>query len=512
MEMNYRELTPLERVHEFGHRAAIDFNQEENYFSGHIEVASYLVTKEKMYIWDTVWGDEAIGDQKGDELLIELANHDALKRLSAVEQLTLTKRYITNRNTSSFSRWEHIWGSIIPVRRLARKYNISEEDSLKLQLRTLLSDIGHSTGSHLGDWTFQGFGGSEDLHDLELLSYLEKTGINDILRKHNIKPEDVIFPKIEDWIECPQPFLCIDRLDYALREMKRWLPMSYNLEHFFNKDNLDNLEIVDNQLVITNKDLAKEFAELYLELNHEHWNDKVHKLQLALYIARAKRVIADDHGSDESWLDYHPRDVLYCSDPEFELAMREHDPFGYALDTIMTNIASYERNIGWHMRQERIRMRRANSKYGQLLNFEDDAGLYNGYLKHHPMLSFSKSNEETSRDVRGFEFDLPALKTRYIDPLVKNGNSVQRLSDVDPYFQVTLGSFRLKMAESYIAKIAIADKGFDEELHEQLRQTNLKWQESMSRPRMSETLLKEHITNAARLAILYSFVNIHYES
>jgi len=479
-----------------------DMSLEQQYYVDVIDwMPQYEIRDEHLYIDDPVWGREIIGDQAGDKVLVELANHDALKRLQAVEQLTLPRNYTTIPNTSLFSRWEHIWGSVVLTRRLARKYELSSKDSLNLQLRTLLSDVGHTTGSHLGDWLFQGLGGSEDQHDQELTNYLEATGVNEVLKRNNINPNDVIFPKIEDWIESPQPDLCIDRLDYALREMRRWLPGKLDLRYIFREDSMEDLVIKDGKLAMTDKVKALTFAESFLELSREHWNDPVHRLQLALYMERAKRVIAAEHGHESSWLDFHPRDVMYCSDPEYLLAMQEHDPFGYALDTIMDDIARYERKIGWYRRKYRVQSRLYNDEIDSA-----DSGIFSDYLPHHPMLKFEEGKDLNESANLGFEFLLTSLKVREIDPLILVDSNLVRLSEIEPKFQEKLIKHRKDMSRSYLANIAIAENSFTYQLQYQLEETNSKWIEAMKRPRMNSEQLKRHIGRAASWANNHGFI------
>ncbi|MBX4190620.1 hypothetical protein KW794_00880 [Candidatus Saccharibacteria bacterium] len=66
----------------------------------------YELSPNSFLIRDPVWGDENIGDEVYDRVLIELAHTDVLRRLQTVEQLTLPERYATIPDTFNFSRWE----------------------------------------------------------------------------------------------------------------------------------------------------------------------------------------------------------------------------------------------------------------------------------------------------------------------------------------------------------------------------------------------------------------------
>lgn len=76
-----------------------------------------------------------------------------------IEQLTLPEHYATIPNAANFSCWEHITGSPVLVKLLVEKWNnenptdrVSNRELVVFMLRTMLSDIGHTIGSHLGDW------------------------------------------------------------------------------------------------------------------------------------------------------------------------------------------------------------------------------------------------------------------------------------------------------------------------------------------------------------------------
>ena len=146
---------------------------------------------------DTVWRFGTpdrlrLNEMANNKIFYEIFYSDAVRRLQAVEQLTLPPEYTTIPNTAAFSRFEHIWGSVLFTGQIALRENISPADTTILQLRTLVSDLAHTIGSHLGDWMFQGIGNEENQHDLELASYLEKVGINDIFRKKTMLIQRVL--------------------------------------------------------------------------------------------------------------------------------------------------------------------------------------------------------------------------------------------------------------------------------------------------------------------------------
>jgi hypothetical protein len=149
-----------------------------------------------------------------NKVFTEIFYSDVARRLLAIEQLTTPPQYSTIPNTGAFARAEHVWGSVLFTQQMCIKHKIDDETAAKYMARTLTSDLAHTTGSHLGDWIFQGIGGAEDQHDQELMEYLEATGVATMLRRNNIEPAEVVFPEVNDWVVASQPDLCVDRVDY----------------------------------------------------------------------------------------------------------------------------------------------------------------------------------------------------------------------------------------------------------------------------------------------------------
>lgn len=106
---------------------------------GALHMPSYELEDNSMVIHDAVWGDCSIGDrQPYDSLLMELARSPLFRRLQAVEQLTLPPSFSTVPNTTLFSRWQHIWGSLAFVRKMTEGDDrFDDRQRTVLELRTL---------------------------------------------------------------------------------------------------------------------------------------------------------------------------------------------------------------------------------------------------------------------------------------------------------------------------------------------------------------------------------------
>lgn len=288
------------------------------------------------YQWtDPVWGKAVIDDSWGgidqdnadinySEMFIELLEHPAITRLIGIEQLTLPHQYATSPNAARFSRWEHVTGSALFVKQLVEKWNvqnpeneIGNREKVIYMLRTMLSDVGHTVGSHLGDWIM---GDAEEKeHDEQLKDYIKQNGIADILKRYDISLDEVILTEIDedDFVERSSPFLCIDRVDYAVREIHR-------TNRYFDDPNkrftIDDFELVKDgsgkhQLVINNRSTtdeldslatddesetlaneynkirALEFAKAYELLPKEDWSEPLQRLQTTVYTKLVKLVL-----------------------------------------------------------------------------------------------------------------------------------------------------------------------------------------------------------------------------
>ena len=203
----------------------------DNVVMNDLQLPVYELDDNGMQIHDVVWGDCKIGDrQPYDSLLMELARSPLFRRLQAVEQLTLPPHFATLPNTTYFSRWQHIWGSLAFVRKMTEGDDrFDDRQRTILELRTLFSDVGQTAFSHLGDWIFQGVQGGENLHDQDLRELLEVFGVDNLLEKYGLTLDETVFPEIDDWVECPSPDLCVDRVDYGLREILRWSGKAANI-------------------------------------------------------------------------------------------------------------------------------------------------------------------------------------------------------------------------------------------------------------------------------------------
>lgn len=485
---------------------------------------------------DTVWGygpDGKLELQREHPVLTDIFYSNAMRRLQAVEQLTLSPEYSTIPNTGAFSRFEHMWGSVLFVGKIARREGIDPRTTTVYQLRTLLSDMAHTTGSHLGDWMFQGVGEQENQHDIDLQTYLEATGIIDILKHHGFDPAEVIFPDVEDWIEAPSPGLCVDRVDYGLREMNRWNQV-INIHRFSTED----FELTpENQLAMVDQRRARMFAEGFLLLSQEHWSEPTHRFMLDMLMLRTKLLYAEggfpnkmwvfnEPGHDEALMDLpsmHPRDLMYVTDPVQLDSMSRPNLASTTLDGIMRTVAQYHRQYVWPGRQDRINgymqqfadpeSYQRICETGQYLSLEDDQlGTFRGEYPPYLPTGFAildQAQAEASATERDIDFAQPPFKVRQIDPLVKTGNEFVRLSQLDDSYAERLAEHKAQLAQAKVARLSVPDDKTRQLLRAIIDNVELHWEERLatSRRMTAQELGRLVDTSAMHIHGRYPFLN-----
>ncbi len=482
---------------------------------------SYELSPDRMKIKDTIWGDCEIGSEPYDKLLINLSHTPVFRRTLAIEQLTLSAEYTTMPNTSSFSRWQHIWGSVVFVRKMLEgDEGYDDREKMVLQLRTLLSDLGHTAFSHLGDWMFQGAGGEEDLHDDELKSLLGVTGIESKLEEYGFSLDETVFPETEDWVECPSPDLCVDRVDYGLREIKRWADFLIDFGIYDNPKDIFELT-PDNKLAFKDKNFAKLFSAGYSILPTEHWAHPVHLLQLQLLQAAVENSVVDRaRGSSNE----HPRDVMYGIDNDFSAFFKTWD--NLFIDRFMKEIGASQREIYATGRKRDLEMlftgihRSNNWQYPDypdpLVSGSWQSNYYVSPFSPHLEISVAKHDTEKAKfeaNDRGLTVRLSPLKHRFIDPLIildKGGYG--RLSEdsvLGESYKRFLQGQKAIITRGYLTTILMR-KEVARKIEEDWQKTRIDWQHLLDTTTRDPATLGRIILDSHNASAAYRLENVHY--
>jgi hypothetical protein len=450
--------------------------------------------KREIHVYDQVWGEEILGREPGDDIFLELFLHPAIQRLADIEQLTLPKEYATIPGTADFSRWEHAWGSVVLTRKLLREAQargrvFDPREKLIMQLRTFISDAGHTAFSHLGDWLRQGYDGPQTSHDEGLKAYLEAVGINDIFRSRNIDPEEVIFPNKQDFVECDPPDLCIDRVDYAVREIIRWVDpgSEHDWRQAFMLDD-------QNGLILKNQALARRFGLSFGLLATEHWGHPVHRLQVQLFGELVKGAILDVPQLLRGGEDMHPIDRLYTIDSDVLANTRSVGVLNSQLHALLLDIGrAQRRSFAWARETELLRFIRNDvsdtNNFPHPLQPLSWQGEYSGVKPQNVALVEAEKDTTTegpySQIIKRF---IPAMKPRSVDPLFRRADgSVARLSTEDARYAALAGQYRAIQSQSYEARIYLAPDAAAS-LQNKLDNVRKEWEEQMAKPRTEASI------------------------
>lgn len=456
----------------------------------------YELSPDSYLIRDPVWGDEFIGDETYDKILIELAHTDVLRRLQTVEQLTLPERYATIPDTYNFSRWEHMWGSLVAIRRWTKKMALDDKESMYLQLKILLSDIKHTSFSHAGDWLFEGEGGNESAHE-QRVDYTEVTGLNKLLQLHGFDPKIVFDDETVDIIDTPSPGLDGDRIDYTLRESYRWVDQLPEFREYLNPE---SVSIVDGQVIMNDLTSARLIAGSYAMLVRHHWQHPVHRLQLNLLLESLKRIFVSSNGKKSDWSSFSPRDLMNTSDVTLLDKFREDDQFMHHIDGVMVALSQSEREVHWRHRQNVARhmIEMAVGLKAQKVEWVTE------YYKTLPAsceISDMRNGRYRLRNSdRMIMINLPPLRARGINPAYRSADGdILTLSQGDPefwdYLQTKLAATRLTHQAGLVH-----NKETTAQLRACLEQNNKQWQEVMSRPRMPSSSVRALLRKTVKLS------------
>lgn len=202
-----------------------------------------------MEIKDKVYGKEEIKEF----VLIDLINSNAVQRLKGVSQLGMPDEYY---HKKGYSRYEHSIGVLVLLRRL--------QSDLNEQIAGLLHDVSHTAFSHVVDWVL-GDSTKEDYQDNNHLEIISDSDIPEILDKYGFDYRKISNLKNFSLLEREAPSLCVDRIDYTLRELELE-GKSGIVKKVFN-----NLTNKNGQIVFQDFGVAENFANEYMNLQNEHW-------------------------------------------------------------------------------------------------------------------------------------------------------------------------------------------------------------------------------------------------
>ncbi|MFH1787198.1 MAG: HD domain-containing protein [archaeon] len=202
-----------------------------------------------MEMIDRVYGKEEIKES----VLIDLINSNVVQRLKGISQLGMPDEYY---HKKGYSRYEHSIGVLI----LLRKLNAD----LTEQIAGLLHDVSHTAFSHVVDWVL-GDPTKEDYQDNHFSEVFFNSNIPKILDKYGFDSSKISNIESFSLLERRAPNLCVDRIDYTLRELE-FLGKSEIVKRILN-----DLTTKNGRVVFQGFRVAEDFANEYMNLQNEHW-------------------------------------------------------------------------------------------------------------------------------------------------------------------------------------------------------------------------------------------------
>lgn len=199
---------------------------------------------------DKVYGREEIKE----DVLVELINSPFVQRLKGVAQWGIPSEYYHKKN--GFSRYEHSIGALILLRRL--------DADLTEQVAGLLHDVSHTAFSHVVDWLV-GDPTKEDYQDNNHLDIIENSEIPKILERQGFDYKEISDLEKFSLLEKESPSLCVDRVEYSLREI------SHDGNFGLVGKIISNLTSWNGQVVFRDKEISEIFARKYSQMQNEHW-------------------------------------------------------------------------------------------------------------------------------------------------------------------------------------------------------------------------------------------------
>ncbi|QNL47845.1 HD domain-containing protein [Olivibacter sp. SDN3] len=239
-----------------------------------------------MIIYDTLYGEFEIAPVI--EALIASAPVQRLKKIHQGGAIFLIAPAINH------SRYDHSIGVMYLVKHLGG--NIEE------QIAALLHDVSHTAFSHVVDYLFEREG--EDYHEDLFRTVILESAIPDILLSHGYHVED-LFTKAYPLLEQPYPYLCADRVDYALRDSYMAGLMTIDEIRQFMRE----LTIRDGRITCENNVKLQWFRAKFRQLNEDYFRKPEylyvnHHLADLLHHALYLEVIREEDlmGSDDELL------------------------------------------------------------------------------------------------------------------------------------------------------------------------------------------------------------------
>ena len=222
--------------------------------SYYLKTPPFSFVQNKSRTISTVYGSVNVTEP----VLLEILDSKAMERLKNINQYGIMA-FI--RPDEKYTRYEHS----LAVFYLLRKFGASLEE----QTAGLIHDISHTAFSHVADFIHDSHLNKYSYQDTIFRWYLTKTGILNILKKHNLERVADFGSGVEyKMLKDDLPNLCADRLEYNLFGglVEGWITPEEI------RTIVSHIVYKDGQWIFTNKDSAKRFAKISIDLSVQNWS------------------------------------------------------------------------------------------------------------------------------------------------------------------------------------------------------------------------------------------------
>ncbi len=209
---------------------------------------------------DFVYGEFEITEP----VILDLINSLALQRLKGIDQAGYKPLWV--KPDADVDKYDHTrFAHSLGVYLLLKQYNASIEE----QIAGLIHDVSHSAFSHCIDYILcEGSEKEQNHQDNVFESFVRKTEIPKIIRKHGFDLEYILNDKNFPLKEKNLPDLCADRIDYSLKTTVIFNELNDTERKYL----LDNLIAENNEWIFKDFESAKRYAELFLKLNKIYYS------------------------------------------------------------------------------------------------------------------------------------------------------------------------------------------------------------------------------------------------
>ncbi len=474
---------------------------------------------------------------QGDFVITEPLAYDfyttpSFFRSLALAQLLKSRESSTLPNVWSFNRGQGVIGQHPMVERFGKMQDLSPEHILAIHIDAEGDDQAHFAFSHKLEFAAQKWGGPENLHERNWPLIASIGGVISVLEKHGVAyNSDIRVPgfTIPEWAKAHERAdIDIDRLQYIATEALLWFDNEYVPLEVREKIkaalDLNNYEVTpEGKLACKDVQTGLVLAKLLLLFASEHYNDPLARAHLHLDIHGVQRIILTrrmpwmrevDHGQMRNGTSY-----FFGIDQDFTDALQtgpgNPDSFIYLVSNTLNASGMEERRrfIDYRLKayadfilddkaenypSEYLEPKRVDFGHRSSTVLTEVVELTD---EQREQLDQVKIPRLESGGPDALSYIAGPLKNRYIDPLVRQGDSYVRLSSI-----TSLPYAKLLKEHQYLQTLGIKvtfafTPDYADAFREGMEDNDQKFSKIVNGPDMTRDQQRKMIENGAKRAI-----------